>query len=63
MSTTLGNIESPEAQSLSGREGAEIYLDAINAIEGTWHVEALLAKKKVGKVVQSLVKGRVFPRG
>ena len=60
LSTTPGNIESTEVQPLRSSQGVESNLVAIDATEGRWEVEALLAKSKVGNVIWYLVKWAGF---
>jgi hypothetical protein len=60
LSITPGNIESTEIQPLRTSQGGESNLVAINATEGRWEVEALLAKSKVGNVIWYLVKWAGF---
>ncbi|KFX94497.1 hypothetical protein O988_06272, partial [Pseudogymnoascus sp. VKM F-3808] len=63
LSITPGNIESTEVQPLRSSQGVESNLVAINATEGRWEVEALLAKSKVGNVIWYLVKWAGFQDG
>lgn len=56
LSTTLGNIESTEVQPLRSSPGVESNLITIDATEGRWEVEALLAKSKVGNMIWYLMK-------
>ncbi|KFY95782.1 hypothetical protein V498_03133 [Pseudogymnoascus sp. VKM F-4517 (FW-2822)] len=60
LSTTSGNMERTEAQPLRSSQGVESNLVAIDATEGRWEVEALLAKSKVGNVIWYLVKWAGF---
>ncbi|KFY46132.1 hypothetical protein V494_00590 [Pseudogymnoascus sp. VKM F-4513 (FW-928)] len=60
VSTTLGNIQRMEVQPLRSSQGVESNLVAIDATEGRWEVEALLAKSKVGNVIWYLVKWAGF---
>jgi hypothetical protein len=55
-SITPGNIGSAEVQPLRSSQGVESNLVAIDATEGRWQVEALLAKSNVGNVIWYLVK-------
>ncbi|KFY66951.1 hypothetical protein V497_00616 [Pseudogymnoascus sp. VKM F-4516 (FW-969)] len=59
-SITPGNIESTEVQPLRNSQGGESNLVAIDATEGRWEVEALLAKSNVGNVIWYLVKWAGF---
>ncbi|KFZ23587.1 hypothetical protein V502_01936 [Pseudogymnoascus sp. VKM F-4520 (FW-2644)] len=60
LSTTPGNIECTEVQPLRSSQGVESNLVTIDATEGRWEVEALLAKSKVGNVIWYLVKWAGF---
>ncbi|KFY68573.1 hypothetical protein V496_00988 [Pseudogymnoascus sp. VKM F-4515 (FW-2607)] len=60
LSTTPRTIESTEVQPLRSSQGVESNLVAVDATEGRWEVEALLAKSKVGNVIWYLVKWAGF---
>ncbi|KFY28425.1 hypothetical protein V493_02941 [Pseudogymnoascus sp. VKM F-4281 (FW-2241)] len=60
LSATSGNIEYTEIQPLHSSQEAESNLVAVDATEGRWEVEALLAKSKVGNVFWYLVKWEGF---
>ncbi|ELR01977.1 hypothetical protein GMDG_05146 [Pseudogymnoascus destructans 20631-21] len=60
LSTTPGNVESTEVQPFRSSQGVESNVVAIDAMEGKWEVEALLAKSKTGNVIWYLVKWAGF---
>jgi hypothetical protein len=57
---STGNKEHRAAQPRCSSQGVESDLVAIDATEGRWEVEALLAKSKLGNVIWYLVKWAGF---